>query len=103
MRHLDGRMLHLNCESDLTAPGQVRRLRGWGMPRRGSARKGDLYLRFNVRFPTSPVAGEQAKLLQQLLPKAARPSAKPAPGERVYRLEDVETGESDDGDGEWGV
>ena len=72
------------------------------MPRRGSGSKGDLYLRFNVRFPTSPLAAEQAKLLKQLLPRRADgPPTAPLDGERVYKLETVE--EEDTGGGEFDV
>ena len=105
VRHLDGQTVHVSCEREVTRPGQVRRLRGWGMPRRGSGSKGDLYLRFNVRWPTSPVAAEQAKLLQQLLPRsaAAGKGGGPPAGARVYRLENVEGDDGDADDGEFGI
>ena len=77
------------------------------MPMRGRGGKGDLYLRFNVRFPTSPVASEQAKLLAKLLPKAAGAAgavARPPPGERVHRLETIEGAEDGEQDGgDWGI
>ena len=102
VRHLNGKMLHMSAEREVTKHGALRRLRGWGMPRRGSGSKGDLYLRFNVRFPTSPLAAEQAKLLKQLLPRRADgPPTAPLDGERVYKLETVE--EEDTGGGEFDV
>ena len=105
LRHLDGRVLQMACDKQVTRPGQLRRLRGWGMPRRGAGSKGDLFLRFSVRFPSQPLIGaEQTKLLQQLLPKTTSGAAatpKSSAGARVYRLEDVEAADGGQADGEW--
>ena len=98
----------MSCGNEITRPGMLRRLRGWGMPirgGRGGGGKGDLYLKFNVRFPTSPVAAEQAKMLEKLLPKAASAAhaiAQPPAGERVHRLETVRDDGEQDGDDDFG-
>ena len=108
LRHLNGQDLHVSCGNEITRPGMLRRLRGWGMPirgGRGGGGKGDLYLKFNVRFPTSPVAAEQAKMLEKLLPKAASAAhaiAQPPAGERVHRLETVRDDGEQDGDDDFG-
>ena len=105
LRHLDGRVLQMACDKQVTRPGQLRRLRGWGMPRRGAGSKGDLFLRFSVRFPSQPLIGaEQTKLLQQLMPQTTSGAAatpKSSAGARVYRLEDVEEAGASQADGEW--
>lgn len=105
IRHLDGRTLNLACDDEVTRPGQVRRVRGCGMPRRRASGKGDLLLRFAVRFPTDPVAGESTRLLKQLLPRDAGSSAPVQPGERLHRLENVamENEQTDGGEqSSWG-
>jgi len=102
LRHLDGRTLNLACDGEVTRPGHVRRVRGCGMPRRRAGGKGDLLLRFSVRFPEDPISGEAAKVLKQLLPRDAGSVAPVQPGERMHRLETVELqGEEEQGDS-WG-
>ena len=72
------------------------------MPRRRAGGKGDLLLRFSVRFPVDPISGEAAKVLKQLLPRDAGSVAPVQPGERMHRLETVELqGEEEQGDS-WG-
>ena len=74
------------------------------MPRRGVGGKGDLFLRFSVRFPTHPLSAEAAKMLKQLLPRSVGTGgAAPREGERVYKLETVSQGSGgeDAADGEW--
>eukprot|EP00953_Heterococcus_sp_UTEX-ZZ885_P010158 5931-Heterococcus_DN1.PRE.1 len=56
-------------------PGDLKRLRGKGMPKRGvPGAYGDLYIRFSVAFPTedymSSLTEEQRAQLAALLPKA---------------------------------
>ena len=101
MRHLDGRTLNLACDGEVTRPGHVRRVRGCGMPRRRAGGKGDLLLRFSVRFPDDPISGEAAKALKQLLPRDAGSTAPVQPGERLHRLETVQIEGEQDGDS-WG-
>jgi len=92
-RHLDGRVLSLACDAEVTQPGQLRRIRGCGMPRPRGTGKGDLFLRMSVRFPRDPLAAEASRQLKQLLPRAANAGAArappPTPGERVYAMESV--------------
>ena len=61
-------------------------------------------LRFSVRFPTDPLAGESTRLLKQLLPRDACSSVPIHPGERVHRLENVvmEEEQADGGGQSWG-
>ena len=77
------------------------------MPRARLSGKGDLFVRFGVRFPSDPLDEEAGKALRQLLPRSAADGPPPAlrSGERVYRLERVSrqqaSGFDDDGsDGE---
>ena len=96
LRHLDGRTLNLACDGEVTRPGQVRRVRGGGMPRRRAGGKGDLLLRFAVRFPSDPIASEASRALKQLLPRDAGSTAPVHPGERLHHLETVQVeGEQD--------
>lgn len=91
---LDGSTLWIAAPSDdaVTSPGQVRRLRGRGMPSARSASKGDLLVHFNVRFPEQPLSADSAKLLKQILPRsAATESPMPRAGQRIYRLVDEPT------------
>jgi len=98
LRHLDGSTLNLACEGEVTRPGQVRRVRGCGMPRRRAGGKGDLLLRIAVRFPSHPLDGDSGRLLKQLLPRDIGSSPPLKPGERVHRLEVVVMeGEQEDG------
>ena len=106
VRHLDGKNVHMSCERQVTRPGQLRRIRGLGMPSRAGGSKGDMFVRFSVRFPTQPLAAENAKLLKQLLPRSAVGGAgpiKPEPGERVHRPEDVRQEEDEDSSGDFGI
>jgi DnaJ-class molecular chaperone len=97
LRHLDGNPLCLSCEGEVTRPGQLRRVRGWGMPRPRSGGKGDLYLRFSVRFPKEPLSDEACSLLRKLLPAVATAGGATArPEGRTYRLEAVGGRETDE-------
>ena len=73
MRHLDGQCVNLGCERQVTRPGQLRRVRGWGMPRRKAGGKGDLLLRFAVRFPSEPLAAEASRCSLSAPPEGVHP------------------------------
>jgi len=102
-RHIDGSLLALSCETEVTQPGQLRRIRGCGMPRLRGTGKGDLFLRMAVRFPRDPLAAEASKQLRQLLPRSATAASvrmpPPKPGERVHVMEAVQ--EEDRADSEF--
>ena len=78
-RHLSGDTLNLACEGMVTRPGELKRVRGCGMPRLRGVGKGDLYLRMAVRFPRAPLGTEATKTLRQLLPRTATASKRRAP------------------------
>ena len=102
IRHLSGEHVWVAAEDTVTRPGQVRRLRGYGMPRRrdeGGGR-GDLLVPFDVRFPSVALYGENAQLLRQLLrEKAGAGPGAPTPraGDTLHALDDVGEGEGDGG------
>ncbi|WWC93982.1 hypothetical protein V866_000820 [Kwoniella sp. B9012] len=53
--HLDGRGIHVDSKKGerIIKPGSVYTIKGEGMPIRGTSRKGDMYVRFDVEFPTT--------------------------------------------------
>mmetsp|Transcript_44347 Transcript_44347/g.117104 ORF Transcript_44347/g.117104 Transcript_44347/m.117104 type:complete len:207 (-) Transcript_44347:66-686(-) len=102
IRHLNGQQLWFSSESEVTRPGQLKRLRGFGMPRLRAAGKGDLLVHFSVRFPEGPLSADAARLLRQALPAAAAVGA-PQSGERVHRLEVVEDEDAGGTDTDWGA
>lgn len=65
--HLDGRELLVKSDGKCIKPGDFRVIREEGMPIRGRPHsKGDLYVEFDVEFPTSFTAAQQKKLLKVL-------------------------------------
>ncbi|KAK7278197.1 hypothetical protein RJT34_23222 [Clitoria ternatea] len=52
IEHLDGRLVDISTKG-MTNPKQVRKFKGEGMPLHMSTKKGDLYVTFEVLFPTS--------------------------------------------------
>lgn len=61
VHHLDGRDLLINPE-DVIADKSVKRITGEGMPRKDNTfQKGDLFIRFHVKFPTSNQLTRQLK------------------------------------------
>ncbi|KAI9217342.1 hypothetical protein BC828DRAFT_351603 [Blastocladiella britannica] len=80
IKHLDGRYIEIvHPAGNVIEPRQVKCVHGEGMPRvRRSGDKGNLYIKFAVTFPTSPMelSEMQTNQLRALLPKAA-PVAKP--------------------------
>ncbi|KAI0255150.1 hypothetical protein BJV78DRAFT_1273736 [Lactifluus subvellereus] len=53
LEHLDGRKLQIQVPSGVVKPGQETRVTGEGMPirRKGASGKGDVIIRWEVRFP----------------------------------------------------
>jgi DnaJ family protein A protein 2 len=74
--HLDGRVLVVkNMDKDIVKPGDVRVIEHEGMPVKGTGglRKGDLYVRFDIIFPTAEELADEAKrkALRDILPAPA--------------------------------
>ena len=59
--HLDGRTVTLRQEG-VTRPGEVVKVAGEGMPVLHSSRKGDLFVTYTVRFPSSLTAAQKASV-----------------------------------------
>ena len=52
IKHLDGRILDIHTkQGDIISPKDVRKIRGEGMPIQDSEMKGDLYIKFEIKFP----------------------------------------------------
>jgi DnaJ family protein A protein 2 len=73
--HLDGRSLILNSPpGDMIAPGTIRAVQKEGMPLHKSPyEKGNLYVKFDVKFPSSnDLSEETIKKLEKLLPPKSK-------------------------------
>ena len=81
--------VELRSDLEVTRPGQAKRVRGLGMPvHRAPHMKGDLIVRFAVKFPTVALTGESAKMLAKLLPRSAA-GGSPKAGAQVHHLESL--------------
>ena len=76
VQHLDGRVLEV-----VTLPGEVIKPDSWkcineeGMPVHGRPyERGNLYIRFSVKFPES-ISSEEVQQLKQVLPSPPQPQA----------------------------
>ncbi|KAI9828760.1 MAG: Type I HSP40 co-chaperone [Thelocarpon impressellum] len=100
IEHLDERWLEEEIlPSDLISPGSVKVIKGQGMPSPRHHDYGNLYVRFDVKFPKSdPEAGlsepdkdRRRELLRTVLP-APEPRPEPQEGEAIdecHGLEDI--------------
>ncbi len=78
LKHLDDRVLECTIHAgEVVCPGDVKVIRGAGMPtHRQPHNRGDLYLHFNIAFPSKMnLSAEQAAQLEALLPKRCAPSS----------------------------
>jgi chaperone protein DnaJ len=78
LKHLDDRVLECTIAAgEVVRPGDVKVIRGAGMPtHRQPHNRGDLYLHFNINFPTKlSLSAEQTAQLGSLLPKCSAPSS----------------------------
>ena len=98
LTHLDGKRVWLQ-DSEVSRPGQRKRLRGLGMPRFRGRGKGDLLVQLSVSFPTAPLTGESARLLRQLLPRNVA-AGSPKQGELVHRLQALTAEEEEEAEEE---
>ncbi|XP_047966372.1 dnaJ protein ERDJ3B [Salvia hispanica] len=66
VKHLDEHLVDISSKG-ITKPKQVRKFKGEGMPLHFSNKKGDLYVAFEVIFPTS-LTEEQKTKIKEILP-----------------------------------
>ncbi|GAB4841748.1 DnaJ protein erdj3b [Ancistrocladus abbreviatus] len=65
IKHLDNHLVDVSSKG-ITKPKQVRKFKGEGMPLHFSDKKGDLYVTFEVLFPTS-LTEDQKKKIKEVL------------------------------------
>ncbi|KAK4372439.1 hypothetical protein RND71_007823 [Anisodus tanguticus] len=65
IKHLDDHPVDISSKG-ITKPKEVRKFKGEGMPLHYSNKKGDLYVKFEVLFPTS-LSGDQKKQIKEIL------------------------------------
>jgi DnaJ family protein A protein 2 len=85
IEHLDDRWISIDIiPGEVIAPGTIKVVRGQGMPSYRHHDFGDLYIRFNVKFPEKlgseekPFTEEQIKALEGILPTRVEPTPIPA-------------------------
>ncbi|KAG2693363.1 hypothetical protein I3760_08G092600 [Carya illinoinensis] len=61
VKHLDDHLVDIGTKG-ITKPKEVRKLKGEGMPLHFSTKKGDLYVTFEVLFPTSLTEDQKTKI-----------------------------------------
>ncbi|KAL8142629.1 hypothetical protein V2J09_015661 [Rumex salicifolius] len=65
IKHLDEHLVNIGSKA-ITKPKEVRKFKGEGMPLHLSNKKGDLYVKFEVLFPTS-LTEDQKKKIKEVL------------------------------------
>lgn len=65
LKHLDDHLIEIGSKG-ITRPKEVRKFKGEGMPLHFSTKKGDLYVTFEVLFPTS-LSEDQKKKIKEIL------------------------------------
>ncbi|CAH9112637.1 unnamed protein product [Cuscuta europaea] len=65
IKHLDDHLVDIGSKG-ITKPKEVKKYKGEGMPLNFSNKKGDLYVTFEVLFPTSLTADQKTKIKQIL-------------------------------------
>ncbi|KAJ5257055.1 hypothetical protein N7478_013159 [Penicillium angulare] len=107
LKHLDGRGIEINHPAgQILVPNQILTIRGEGMPKKRSEKRGDLYLLVTVKFPDpkegwkpTPAMLEQ---LQGMLPKPAEPIQASPVDEVEYDAEgDLSEFGAADNEGAW--
>ncbi|KAM4095126.1 hypothetical protein ACJW30_08G005700 [Castanea mollissima] len=61
IKHLDDRLVDIGTKG-ITKPKEVRKFKGEGMPLHFSTKKGDLYVQFEVLFPTSLTEDQKTQI-----------------------------------------
>jgi len=87
--HLDERKLIVrSANNEIIKPGDLRVIHGEGMPIRKQDMKGNLFLKFNVKFPLpNEISAEKRKQIQQLLPSKPKLPANLEDAEEVTAQE----------------
>ncbi|XP_019197399.1 PREDICTED: dnaJ protein ERDJ3B [Ipomoea nil] len=65
IKHLDDHLVDIGSKG-ITKPKEVKKFKGEGMPHHFSNKKGDLYVTFEVLFPTSLTAEQKTKIKEVL-------------------------------------
>ncbi|KZV44154.1 hypothetical protein F511_26433 [Dorcoceras hygrometricum] len=65
IKHLDEHLVDIGFKG-ITTPKEVRKFKGEGMPLHFSNKKGDLYIKFEVLFPTSLTEAQTTKIKETL-------------------------------------
>ncbi|GMY17017.1 dnaJ protein ERDJ3B-like [Fagus crenata] len=65
IKHLDDHLVDISTKG-ITKPKEVRKFKGEGMPLHFSTKKGDLYVTFEVLFPTSLTKDQKTKIKEVL-------------------------------------
>ncbi|XP_075511464.1 dnaJ protein ERDJ3B-like [Primulina tabacum] len=65
IKHLDEHLVDVSSKG-ITTPKEVRKFKGEGMPLHFSNKKGDLYVKFEVLFPTSLTENQKTKIKEIL-------------------------------------
>jgi DnaJ family protein A protein 2 len=81
--HLDGRELVIDHTKSVVKPGTICRVLDEGMPIHGSHETGNLYVEFEIAFPSRVLPAEQAAALSKHLPAAMFPASALPKGDEV--------------------
>ncbi|KAL3931764.1 MAG: hypothetical protein SGPRY_000989 [Prymnesium sp.] len=102
IRQLDGQSVWIT-DGEVTRPGQLKRLRGFGMPILNARVKGDLLVSISrlLLSEQRPVGAEAARLLRQVLPRTSVPS--PRDSDQLHRLEAILDDTDQNANSEWGM
>ncbi|MBA0554141.1 hypothetical protein Golob_013265 [Gossypium lobatum] len=65
IKHLDDHLVNVSSK-DITKHKEVRKFKGEGMPLHSSKKKGDLYVTYDVLFPTSLTEDQKSKIKEVL-------------------------------------
>ncbi|TYI69351.1 hypothetical protein E1A91_D08G149200v1 [Gossypium mustelinum] len=65
IKHLDDHLVNVSSK-DITKHKEVRKFKGEGMPLHSSKKKGDLYVAYDVLFPTSLTEDQKSKIKEVL-------------------------------------
>ncbi|KAF2869471.1 hypothetical protein BDV95DRAFT_577412 [Massariosphaeria phaeospora] len=100
IEHLDDRWLTVEIiPGECISPGEVKVIREQGMPSFRHHDHGNLYIQFDVKFPSrlggpegAPMSPEQIKALESVLPPRTVPASLPPPDAMTddFTLEDVD-------------
>eukprot|EP01090_Pellita_catalonica_P018427 TRINITY_DN594_c0_g1_i1.p1 TRINITY_DN594_c0_g1~~TRINITY_DN594_c0_g1_i1.p1 ORF type:complete len:445 (-),score=86.14 TRINITY_DN594_c0_g1_i1:34-1284(-) len=92
LKHLDGKVIKIESEkNDIINPRDIRMVKGQGMPvYRSPFSRGDLFIVFEIKFPTHKQVKAALPQLKQLLPKAQQQNSGKAEETLVAKTFDKE-------------